>query len=123
MARIVVIDDDDLARFALRKVLTRAGHDVLEAGDGDQGLQICRDASADLVVTDLIMPNQDGLEIIGALRQVDPELQIIAISGGGRLENGAFFELAELEGANKVLQKPFGNAELIEAIQSCLAEA
>src|SRR2546422_179515 len=84
VARILVMDDDELLRGALRVVLEAAGYEVIEAADGNAGLRLEREQSADLVLVDIFMPERDGLEVIRALRTEIPQPKIIAMSGGGQ---------------------------------------
>src|SRR6266480_7062891 len=84
VARILVMDDDELLRGALRVVLEAAGYEVIEAADGDAGLRLQREQAADLVLVDIFMPERDGLEVIRALRAEIPEPKIISMSGGGQ---------------------------------------
>lgn len=84
MARILVIDDEDRIRRLLRAALEMEGHEVLEARQGDEALRLHRTMPVELVITDIIMPEKDGLEVIMALRHDAPKLKIIAMSGGGR---------------------------------------
>lgn len=122
MARILVIDDEDLARFTVRKYLASAGHSVLEARDGKEGLTLQEQDPCDLVITDIIMPEKEGLETILELRQADPKLPIIAISGGGRQGYADYLEAAKPFGANFSLAKPFSQEDLLGAVESCLSE-
>ena len=82
MPRLLLIDDDDLVRAVLATALTRAGHAVVQAGDGRQGVRLFAAEPADLVITDLVMPDREGLEVITELRRGWPEVPIIAMSGG-----------------------------------------
>lgn len=120
MARILVIDDEELARFTVREILESAGHEVVEARDGVEGLALQRAQGCDLVVTDVIMPRKEGVEMIIEMRQEHPSLKIIAISGGGRTRNLDFLKLAKEFGADKVLPKPFSADDLIGAVRECL---
>lgn len=120
MARILVIEDEELTRCLMRDILESGGHEVVDAKDGNEGLAIQRVRPADLVVTDIFMPQKDGLETIAELRQVFPDLPIIAVSGGGQASNLDFLRFAERFGATRVLAKPFPAEDLLEAIQSCL---
>jgi CheY-like chemotaxis protein len=119
MARILIIDDDDLLRNVLAKTLTHAGHSVVEAADGAQGMDVFHAASVDLVITDLVMPVQEGVETIIALKQERPDLPVIAMSGG--VSNAMLYlEIASKVGANKILPKPFTPKELNDAIAEVL---
>jgi CheY-like chemotaxis protein len=120
VAHILLIDDDATVRYALKQILERAGHNVDEASDGHAGVERYTERGADLVVTDIIMPNQEGIETIIQLRRLAPSLLIIAMSGGGRTGNRDFLAMAEKLGASKVMAKPFRPKELVEAIASLL---
>src|SRR6267378_6795934 len=84
VARILVMDDDELLRGALRVALEAAGYEVVEAANGDEGLRLQREQGADLVLVDIFMPERDGLEVIRALRAETPQTKIVAMSGGGQ---------------------------------------
>ncbi|MCH8809524.1 MAG: response regulator, partial [Proteobacteria bacterium] len=86
MARILIIDDEDELRSMLRQMLEQAGHEVTEAVNGAEGIRLYEQDRPDLIITDIIMPEKEGVETIIALRRADPDLPIIAISGGGRLD-------------------------------------
>ena len=118
--RILVIDDDDQMRILLRKVMAWAGYEVVEAEDGREGMQKQRHQPADLVITDLIMPEQEGLETIGLLRKEYPQTRIIAISGGGRIGPEAYLPAAQELGADRVFSKPFDVRELAGAVRELL---
>lgn len=118
--RILVIDDDDQMRVLLRQVMEWAGYEVVEAEDGREGMQIQRRQPVDLVITDLIMPEQEGLETIGLLRKEFPQTRIIAISGGGRIGPEAYLPAAQELGADRVFSKPFDVRELAGAVKELL---
>jgi DNA-binding response OmpR family regulator len=121
MSRILLIDDDDLLRSVVSKALLHAGHSVLQASDGRQGVEIARIAELDLVITDLVMPVQEGVETIVQLRQEHPRLPIIAISGG-LTNSGVYLDIAAKIGAKRVLAKPFTPQELIAEIAAVTAD-
>lgn len=120
MARILVIDDEELARFTVASLLESAGHEVVEAPNGQVGLSLQNAQLFDLVVTDIIMPKKEGVETIIKLKRDHPDLKIIAISGGGRTRNLDFLKLAKQFGADKILAKPFTEKELMEEVNACL---
>jgi CheY-like chemotaxis protein len=120
MARILVIDDDESVRMVVRQMLNRAGHKVAEAPDGQVGVAHFQTLRPDLVITDIIMPNQEGIETIMHLRRLDPLIRIIAMSGGGRTGNKDFLAMAEKLGASGVIAKPFRSAELIDIVTRVL---
>jgi CheY-like chemotaxis protein len=120
MARILLIDDNDSLRRLLRLQLEAAGHQVREAGNGDDGLRLYQEGPADLVVCDLFMPGKEGLETIRELRR-QWEARIIAISGEGPVGSSDLLRVAEKLGAARALSKPFGGETLIEAVRCVLA--
>jgi CheY-like chemotaxis protein len=121
MGHILIIEDDVEVRELLAIILKRAGHLVTEAGDGRDGIHAFRTNPADLIITDLIMPRQEGLETIVQLRQEFPNLKIIAISGGNPGGKDNYLQAARLCGASKIFRKPFENSEIIAAVEELLA--
>lgn len=120
MAKILVIEDDASFRSVLVQMLTRAGYEVRQAGDGNQAVEVCSDFNPDLVLTDIIMPDKEGLETIQDLLTLNPNLKIIAMSGGGKFGPDSYLPLAQKLGAKASLQKPFMREELISTIESVL---
>ena len=120
MARILLIEDNNELRTTLAELLALAGHTVVEAGNGRVGLDLFRQGGADLVVTDLVMPEIEGLEVVRQLRNADSPVNVIAISGGGRASAAVYLEAARLLGASKMLHKPFTAAVLLAAIDELL---
>lgn len=121
MARILVIDDEASIRDMLRLALEEAGHEVTLAVDGAAGLRQVRQTLPDLVVTDLIMPEKEGIETILELRRVtSAHLPIVAISGGGKGGQREYLEVARKLGADRTLSKPFKIAHLLAVIQELL---
>lgn len=121
MASILLIDDNDVFIEALRSVLQNVGHDVRMARSGQEALDGFADARPDLVITDMVMPDKDGIETIIELKQLDPGLRIIAMSGGGRVEPEVYLHTAACLGALRVLAKPFDEQQLLEAVRDVLA--
>lgn len=117
MKRILVIDDDNQTRQMLRQALERAGYSVVEARDGAEGLRHYQENPVDLVITDILMPEKEGLETIQELRERFPSVKIIAISGGGRTGKLDFLHVAEKLGALRTLHKPFPLQELLDAVR------
>jgi DNA-binding response OmpR family regulator len=121
MARILLIDDDNEVRTMLRLTLAYFGHTVIEARNGKEGLALFKEANADLVITDIVMPEKEGLAVLIELREKQvPPVKIIAISGGGRQKAVEYLRLAKLMGAARVLAKPFSNEALLAAIDELL---
>ena len=116
--KILVIDDDELARLTCRNILKKIGHDVAEADNGVRGLQKFREDKPDAVITDMLMPDKEGLETIADIRAIDPRVPIVAMSAGGVKQNMAFLKLAEKVGANRLLAKPFSPDELAGCLRS-----
>ena len=117
MATILIIEDEESIRLLLRSALEAAGYEVTEATNGRQGLELYRHRPTDLVITDILMPDQDGLETILELRRLAPEAKIIAISGGGQSGLLDLLPIAEKLGAQWTLRKPLRRLELLEAIR------
>ncbi len=120
MARILVVDDDAMVRGTIRASLLRAGHQVLEAGDGLEAIATLEREAVDLVVSDIIMPEVDGIGLLLKLRKQYAGLKVIVISGGGRTQNVDFLRMAETLGADRVLAKPFTPDQLQSAVQAVL---
>jgi len=120
MARILVIDDEALIRETIRIKLEQSGHEVIEAANGVEGLRALEDGRFDLVVTDIIMPEQEGIETIRKIRDRDQRVAIIAISGGGRGRNYQFLDIARKLGADAALPKPFTGSQLLEVVRTVL---
>jgi CheY-like chemotaxis protein len=104
---VLIIDDDEAVRTIVRRVLERRGYRVRDATDGAAGVRSYREEQSDVVITDLFMPEQDGIETIQLLRAEFPEYRIIAMSGGSRGETSGPLEDARLLGADVALSKPF----------------
>jgi CheY-like chemotaxis protein len=120
MALILVADDDPLIRSTMQKMLTKVGHTVIEAANGVEAEEAFGKGPVDLLITDIIMPDKEGLMLVRDLRKRAPGLRIIAMSGGGR--SGAFtlLEAATQFGADAVLRKPFRVGELIAAVNAAI---
>lgn len=122
MARILIIDDDAALRRTMRKIVERMGHAAEEAENGAMGLRLFRKEAHDLVVTDLLMPEKEGIETIMELRTEAPEVRILAVSGGMALDRTGPLEDAEALGADASLPKPFAVEEFTAAIQRLLSD-
>jgi DNA-binding NtrC family response regulator len=122
MARILVVDDDEQVRTMLRMTLEAAGYEAEEAPDGKIAIRILRERPADLVITDLIMPEKEGIETIMDIRKEWPGAKIIAISGGGRLVASDFLWHAQRLGAARAFQKPIDRKKLLDAVRELVGE-
>lgn len=123
MATVLIIDDESIVRLMLRDCLESQGHRVLEASDGAEGLQVFEGAPVDVVVTDIVMPEKEGIETILELKRRSANIGIIAISGGGRIAATDFLRIAKRLGADHTLQKPFPLQALHAALNDCLERA
>ena len=121
MARILLIDDDYAVRTVMRLTLVHFGHTVTESRDGREGLKLLDQINVDLLITDIVMPEVDGLEVVIEVAKRRPAMRIIAISGGGRLNESDHLHVAKLLGATKVLAKPFTTEALLAAVNEALA--
>lgn len=116
MASVLVVDDEDQIRQLIRETLTQAGYQVTEARDGKDALQQYRQSPADLVIMDILMPDQDGLESITTLKHEFPNVKVIAITGGSDMIGILnFLDVAKMLGARRTLQKPFDMQALLDA--------
>ena len=120
MARVLVIEDDAAVRNLVSRMLDRVGHEVVEATEGREGLQVFEDSPADLVITDINMPGMDGIEVITAFRKLRAGVPIIAISGGGLMPKELLLSNAAALGAVEVVSKPFEIAQLVGAVDRAL---
>ena len=121
MTKILVIDDDALVRTTLEYLLRDAGYEIATAEDGVRGMAIFRSEQPDLVITDIIMPEQEGIQTIIEMRKAKPDAKIIAISGSGRIGNVDFLKMARSLGAMDIVSKPFNADELLTIVENCLA--
>ena len=122
MARIIVIDDQEPSRRVVRRALEKEGHEVLEASDGEIGEQLLERSPADVVITDIFMPGQDGIVTLRQIRKRFPAVKVIVISGG---DSSGMLDLrqdAELLGAVKSLQKPFSAREIMDVVRDVLKQ-
>jgi DNA-binding response OmpR family regulator len=122
MPGILIVEDDKELREMLKISLIRHKYTVLEAADGKEAITHFKPSITDLVITDLIMPDEDGLKVIMRLREVKPSLKIIAISGGGKAGPGSYLNLAKALGANVIFPKPFSINDLLAKIEQLLSD-
>lgn len=120
MAKILVMDDEPSILLMIKKMLEKEGHEVDLALNGREGMDLFEKNRPDMVITDIIMPEKEGLETILELRKKYPQLKIIAISGGGRIGPQGYLPSAKYLGADMVFQKPLIQKEFIEAVSGLL---
>ena len=120
MKKILIVDDDQQIRTMLRITLERAGHEVLEACDGVQAVAAFKDPAIGLVITDIVMPEKEGIELIMELKGINPRLGIIAISGGGRINPEDYLKWARRFGVEHTFSKPVDRKKLLEAVSQLL---
>ena len=122
MATILVIEDDDLHALYLKKALEGSDYSVMLAVDGNEGLRQYKLHGADLIITDLIMPEKEGIETIQELVRLDPRVPIIAISGGGGNQPDIYLEIASKLGARRTFAKPYSTKALLAAVQELILQ-
>jgi DNA-binding response OmpR family regulator len=122
MARVLVLEDDAAFGIIIRSALEDGGHEVVLAADGRIGLRVFGASKFDVVVTDMLMPDMDGVEIVRTLRAYRSAVRIIAISGGGALDHGDLLATAVRLGADATLAKPFAPHALVELVSAVLAK-
>jgi DNA-binding response OmpR family regulator len=121
MARILLVEDDDQLRTMLNLLLVGFGHEVWETPNGWRVCNMHRQQRFDLVITDLVMPDKEGLEVIMELRRGDHNVRIIAMSGMGQGSGQEYLGIAQQLGATLILSKPFGEQEFLESVRLALA--
>jgi DNA-binding response OmpR family regulator len=118
MQKILIVDDDHMIREMCREVLDGEGYTVLDANNGRLATEILeKNDDIELVITDIVMPEKDGIQFIGELRRHSSEIKIIAISGGGKINADQYLDMARKLGADLILEKPFNIDELLKAIK------
>ena len=120
MAKILLVEDDELVRDMLAQVLKRANHDVECAVNGDEAIELLKRIEPQIMVTDIIMPKKSGITLISEVKDRHPHMEIIAISGGGRLDPTGYLDLSESLGAAVSFEKPIDKSALLMAIDLLL---
>lgn len=120
MAHILIIDDDALIRKILRQALEREGHKIVDASNGREGIRLQRRERADLIITDMVMPEKEGIETIMELKKEFPDVKIIAISGGGLGDSENYLQMAKMLGAKFTFTKPVGIEKLLKAVKEII---
>jgi len=133
MTRILLIDDESDIRDSVAAVLKREGFEVTTTENAETGIQALSDQEFDLVISDIIMPGMDGAKAIRNIRDINPNIRILAISGGGNLgptsyqpdaiTTTAYLQAATEAGANGILTKPFQRADIVNAVQQAMSDA
>jgi DNA-binding NtrC family response regulator len=122
MTRILAIDDDIEIREMLKQLLERAGYEVLVAPNGKEALKLHHANPVNLIITDIVMPEKEGLETIMEFQHQSPGVKIIAISGGGKIAADQYLNLAQMLGAQKTFSKPFELKKLLEEVRELLQQ-
>ena len=119
MPRILIIDDDVAVRTTVRHLLERAGYQIIEAGDGREGSRMLD--GVDLVITDLLMPEVDGVDLLGMIRRDGRTVPVIAMSGGGKVDSKSYLDVAKALGAFATIAKPFDLEHFLSTVRDALA--
>ncbi len=117
MAKILVIDDEKIVRMAIIHKLKKEGHEVIEAEDGEEGIEKYREDPADLIITDIIMPNKEGFETIRELNEEFPDAKIVAMSGGGKISSENYLDIAKKFNVVDVFEKSFEWEEMLKIVR------
>ncbi len=117
--KILIVDDDIILNEMISELLVSYNYETLRAYNGDEALNLLQSNAVDLIVTDIIMPDKEGLQTIREIRAIIPDTPIIAISGGGK-HNSDYLSMAKLMGAKYTFRKPFNHTEFLDAIAECL---
>jgi DNA-binding NtrC family response regulator len=122
MKRILLVDDEEAIRSMISVVLKADDREFVEAANGSEAQELLSASSFDLVISDVIMPDCDGIELVMSIRHKHPDLPVIIMSGGGRVQATHYLKLAEKLGAAKVFEKPFDTAEFRSKVAELLGE-
>ena len=123
MAKVYIIDDDEQIRETLRLLLEKAGYSVEEAASGNKGVELYRQHQADLVITDIHMPEKNGIEIIQEIQQINPAVKVIVISGGGELIlKDELYMTEALQSVKAEFEKPLDIQKLLQTVHEVLDE-
>ncbi|HEC12462.1 MAG TPA: response regulator [Acidiferrobacteraceae bacterium] len=124
MPRVLIVDDEESVRVMVAAMIKPDGYNVTEAASGAEACDACKESPVDLIITDIVMPEKNGIDLIRYVKKEYPDIAVIAISGGGGIEGRYdYLEIARLVGADNILKKPFELRELrsavSEAMKSC----
>jgi DNA-binding response OmpR family regulator len=123
MPRILIVEDDDELAGFLSEKLQERGYEIVTAPDGVQALKTLETQSFDLVLTDIVLPEKEGVQTIREIKQINPNLPIVAMSGGGIGSSNLYLDLARFAGASRTIPKPFTIGELLAVIEDVLGAA
>ena len=119
--KVLIVDDDFEILELIKSILTKEGYSTFTASDGKIGREMFENIKPDLLITDIVLPGKEGLDIILELGRIYPDFKVIAISGGDRIESSYYLELAQVLGAQATLEKPFVPHELISLVHEILS--
>lgn len=123
MSRVLVVDDEESVRDMVMAMIKPDGYDVIEAANGTEACDACKEMPVDLIITDIVMPEKNGIDLIRQVKKEYPDVAVIAISGGGGIEGRYdYLEIAKLVGADNILKKPFEVRELRSAISEAMKD-
>ncbi len=122
MKKILIIDDEKSIRSMLMQLFEKNNYEVTLARDGQQGIKLYKENRPDIIITDLIMPEKEGLETIKELKALNPDVKIIAMSGGGTVDPGTYLDLAKRMGALCTFSKPIDNKLLVSTVKELIAK-
>jgi DNA-binding NtrC family response regulator len=123
MSRILIVDDNINLRGILRQILESAGHQVREASNGVEAMKVLSEGPAELVITDVIMPDKEGIETVIEIRKIFPDMKIIVMSAGGRFGPEDYLETATVFGANRTIAKPFSRNDILKTVQELIGQS
>jgi CheY-like chemotaxis protein len=123
MANILIVDDEAQMRKLVRLMLAGGGHDVMEAASGVEALKLLKNKAVDLVITDIVMPDMDGLELIKEIKKIAPAQKVLGVSGGGQNGPDLYLQLAMKFGADRIMLKPFKAKDLLETAAAMVQNA
>jgi len=123
MKTVLIIEDDHNILLMIKRMLESYEFDIKLASNGKEGLEMFHKYKVDLVITDIIMPEKEGLETIREMKRIRHDLKIIAMSGGGKISADNYLETAKIFGASKILQKPFTRKQMVSSVQEILGDA
>lgn len=118
MKKIVIIEDDVVIRESLKEILEMNNYEVLAIESGIEFMKRLKEFVPDILITDIIMPDKDGIEIIIEAKKTYPNIRLVAISGGGRIDSESYLNTAKYLGADATLKKPFSHAQLLDILKN-----